>query len=158
MMNEYEFFASYEYAPDLKSGTIMKVAHSKFSHVGIIENGKTVFHATGEGFNEVPLQKFCLEHGFEHRFPLYVTDPAGAAGWLRGNIGKDYSESQLIGYALKWFPFLKRWLGDGKRELICTEATLRFGIEYCEIKCSIDPDFAGLDEAVEIMKQAERKI
>lgn len=165
-MNEYEVFASYEYIPDLKSGTIMKMTNCKFSHVGIIENGEHIFHATGEGFHQEELHKFCLVHGFSHRFPVYVPDPDFAAGWLRGNVGKDYSESQLIGIGIgmlskilpdKLIKFMKAKLGDGKRELVCHESVLRFGLECCELPYTGDPDYETPESAIEIMQAVRRK-
>lgn len=155
---KYEFFASFEIEPDLKSAAIMKATDCEFSHVGIIEDGRCIFQATGIGFHSCLVEEFEKGHGFAHRFEIAVIDPEFAAGWLRGNLGKDYSESQLLGFALRklkasrFGKYLLKFLGDGRRELICSESVVRFAIECCGLSFGGDPDYVTPQESVEIMR------
>jgi hypothetical protein len=151
----YEFFASYEPKPDWRSAGIMFATKCKFSHVGIIENGSKIFHATRFGFGEETVEEFELTHKYAHRWELHVPDPIFASGWLRGNVGKDYSESQFVGFLFK-IPFIRKLFSDGRSELICSEAAIRFGIECCGLRFDGNPDFVSPEESVEIMKQIQR--
>lgn len=159
---KYEVFASFEPNPDFKSGTIMKATNCSFSHVGIIENGDLIFEAHGGGFRSISMEEFMVNHAFAHRFELNVLDPEFAAGWLRGNVGKDYSESQFVGFLLKHFKEngFTRWIyelvGDGNSELICSEAVVRFGLECCGLEFDGDPDFVSPEESIEIMRKAAK--
>jgi hypothetical protein len=104
---KYELFASYEINPDFKSKSIMKATNCSFSHVGIIENDEMIFQATSKGFHSIRFDEFMPGNGLAHRFELKVLNIDFAAGWLRGNVGKDYSESQFLGFLFK-IPWVRR--------------------------------------------------
>ncbi len=169
---KFEFFASYEPKPDWKSGGIMLATGCKFSHVGIIVNEEHIYHATGIGFNEEHIDEFLLTHQFAHRFELMLKDdtPFGhgrALGWLQGNIGKDYSETQFLGFGAE---FVERYLPaflvnkikslvtDGMRELVCSESVVRFGLEHCGLvlEDGHNPDFDTPEESVTIMQAVKK--
>lgn len=156
MINAKKFFifGSVELEPDFLSKSIMQKIGADFSHVGIIEVGhddiERIFHATGEGFNQKLVSEFLIDHVFIHKIEVPVENPGFASGWLRGNIGKDYSESQFAGFIKERF---KKLVSDGKRELICSEATTRFLMECSTLQYDENPDFVDPKQAIELAKK-----
>lgn len=171
---KFEFFASYEPDPDWKSAGIMLATQCKFSHVGIIVDGQWIYHATGEGFNKEAVDEFLITHRFMHKWELVIKDdtPFGhgrALGWLQGNLGKDYSETQFIGFGAqilqRFLPDVlvnkfKAMVSDGARELVCSESAVRFGLEHCPLilEDGHNPDFDSPENAVEIMKAVRKNV
>lgn len=150
---KFEFFAAQEKNPDLKSRAIMAAIGWDCSHVGVIWNGNTVWHATGEGFNRLQGEKFdefIQLHNLPHRFDLPVRNLDYARGYCRGNEGKDYSETQFAGFLS---PALQKMAHDGERELICSEFVIRFAMdpEICGLAFDQDPDFVDPKRCTKII-------
>lgn len=139
-MKHYVFVAR-EFDPDYKSASIMFYLKSEYSHAGVIIND-TIYHATRKGVHTTPVKEFLKDHEFTHKIDVsdYILDDSFAFGWCEGNLGKDYSESQLIGLVLK--PF-RQVMGDGKSEMICSEFAARFLDECSVIRIfdQVDVDF-----------------
>jgi hypothetical protein len=151
----WEFFASQEKNPDFKSRAIMQATGWDCSHVGIIYGGFKIWHATGIGLHSLEGEKFdefMRLHNLPHRFALPVRNSDYARGYCRGNEGKDYSESQLVGFKV---PGLRDGLGDGEAELICSEFVIRFANEFdiLNLHCDLDPDFIDPKTCMEIMRK-----
>lgn len=154
----FEFFASQEKEPDFKSKAIMLATGWHCSHVGVIYNRNTIWHAVGEGFQRLEgaaFDAFMHEHNLPYRWELPVRDINYARGFCRGNEGKDYSETQFAGFAHKG---LQQIAHDGERELICSEFVIRFAMEPEILGLSFDkdPDFVDPRSCTEIMKQYQR--
>jgi hypothetical protein len=139
----YYAFASVELEPDFLSRSIMQALDCKWSHNGIIycvddNDSGTIVHSIGKGVCEEPVREFLISHKFVHFINVtsLINDHGFAKGWLKGSIGKDYSESQYLGFL---FPRIKKLVSDGKAEMICSEFAARF---MCE--CT---SFKGFDEA-----------
>lgn len=148
----FEFFSSRETDPDWQSKAIMKNLDCDYSHVGIIKNGVDIYHSTGEGVNKKDLDDFLKDHVFIHRVDIteYVINHDYAEGWLDGNIGKDYSESQYLGFInKKW----RRICSDGKSEMICSEFNARFTDETTSIPIfdTVNCDFVKPTEYIKGM-------
>ena len=127
----FEVFCSAETKPDWQPRAIMKVLKCNYSHVGFLVNGVQIFHSTGEGVNEKYVDSFLTDHVFIERLDItkYVINPQFFLGWLKGNIGKDYSESQYLGFINKnW----RKISSDGRSEMICSEFGAR-GIDECTV-------------------------
>lgn len=147
------FYASAaEIKPDFKSSTIMKYLGCDFSHVlHIIEQpGEEpyIWHSTGEGVNKKYLSDFLKDHVLKHKFEItdkLVVHPERFVGYLEGNEGKDYSETQYFGFISDIFGPVKRWLqkesDDNTRELICSEFTSRSANKYTSLRIKGDEDF-----------------
>jgi hypothetical protein len=145
----FEVFASRELKPDLVSRAIMLATKAEFSHVGIIVDGKTLWHATGVGFHSTAVDEFLRDHLFAHRFALKVRSEEYALGWLHGANGKSYAKSQYPGFITSAL----RSLGDnGERQLICSEAVVLFGKYCCGLDLKSDADFIDPKQAIELMR------
>jgi hypothetical protein len=136
-------FVSSEVDPDFKSSAIMYATKAPYSHAGVMIDD-TIYHATKEGVHSTKTYEFLKTHNFNHLIDVteYIKNDSYALGWCHGSIGKDYSESQLVGIILK--PFRKfGYFNDDKREMICSEFAARFLHEcsYISIFDTIDVDF-----------------
>ncbi len=134
-------FCSTDQIPDWLSKSRMRFQKSNYSHVGIVVvldgehiilfDGK-VFHSTGEGMNEISCKDFIhkKKKKFVELFDIteYVLNTDRALGWIEGNKGKDYSESQYVAIILSKLGL--GWLGkrfyDGSSELVCSEFVYLF--------------------------------
>lgn len=140
MQKKIRIFASSELKPDLKTRAIMTYLQSSFSHVGIIIDD-VIYHAVGEGVEKVTVSEFLKTHRFEFDIDVtgYIKDFSFAHGWCEGSLGKDYSESNLMGIVLR--PLRRfNYFNDGREEMICSE--------YCAMfldECSTIPIFDEID-------------
>lgn len=150
---KFKVFASSEPIPDYKSNAIMYFTKSKYSHVGIIVDD-LIYHATGDGVNVKAVPEFLKTHVFEFVFDItkYVNNPSYALGWCDGNLGKDYSESQLMAIMLK--PFRQfGFFNDDDSEMICSEFVARF-IQKCTtmpVPNDVDLDFVDPVQLIEAL-------
>lgn len=145
----------------------MKATACTFSHVGVILDGM-VYHAVGTGVEKMPIEMFIAEgHGFEHRFEIDCHNAVGGRYWLEGNLDRDYSESQLVGFAVnaiawmlptKVLEWILEKLGDGQREMICSELVIRFAVLFCNLVLpnDINPDFVTPEECAAIMQKVRK--
>lgn len=140
------FYASAaEITPDFKSHGIMKFLGTNYSHVLHIiepEAGEPfLWHSTGEGVNCKLLRDFLQTHRLIHKFDVtdrLIVSADRFLGYLEGNEGKDYSETQYAGFINDVF---KRRVGDGPSELICSEFTARSANKYTSLQIKGDEDF-----------------
>lgn len=136
----FSVFTSAEIKPDYKSAAIMWFTKAPYSHAGILVDN-TIFHATRIGVHETPYDEFLKTHTIPYLFGVtsFIPNPNQAYGWCKGNVGKDYSESELWAIVLKPLRRFK-FFADGKSEMICSEFAARFLNE-----CSTVPVFQKAD-------------
>lgn len=159
----FKVFVAREPGPDYKSYSIMKALGTRYSHAGVVVDD-FIFHATREGVHATHVPEFLSDHVFTHLIDVtdYVIDEDYALGWCRGNIGKDYSESQLVAMFVKPLRILG-FFNDNKSEMICSEFAARFIDECTTIKVfrGVDLDFVDPKRFIETMlrfeKQTKRK-
>lgn len=142
-----------EAEPDLVSKGIMKYMGTNYSHVFFILND-IIYHAVGEGVTAVPLQDYLKDHVIvaEKEVNLYMTEGEFVT-YMRGARGKEYSNSQYLGFIFK---SLKKFFRNKDEKMICSElvATVLndYGIDE-QIPYFHDPDFVSpKDIYVAIMK------
>lgn len=117
-----EVFATREKNPDLVSSLIMKKIGAPYSHVGLLIDGVDVYHATGKGVNKTTIDAVS-EHGNQVVKLIDVSDHIRVSseycrGWLDGSLGKEYSQSQLLGFV---FSCARRFLKNQNEKMICSE-------------------------------------
>lgn len=135
--------------------TISKFLNKEYSHAGIIVDNNLVYHATAEGFHISPLAEFLKNHYLvkEYDVTKYVTQLSYALGWLDGNLGKDYPETDLFAAVVRRMTGHENSFGDGASEMYCSEACARF-LEKCtslDIFDHIDCDFVFPDTLEEYL-------
>jgi hypothetical protein len=128
-------FISAEEKPDLVSKAIMWKLDTNYSHIGIgiaDDDGEihTLYHSIGDGYTKQPteswLKKGKIINGVKE---IKVINADQAIGYLEGNIGKDYSESQYLGFVI---PSLARFFANGVSKQICSEAVALFLMNHLE--------------------------
>lgn len=147
----FEILAIGEEKPDFVSARIQNFLGTDYSHVAVLVDGYLLYHATGEGFHAEPLDAIMAGHVIRHRIKVEVPDVSYARGWLDGCIGTEYSQSQYLGFFL---PPLRRFLNNGTKRTICSEAVADFLFECCRLN---DPrlftrDFLSPRDIVEIAR------
>lgn len=163
---KFIYFASREKQPDWKSRKIMKAISWDCSHSLLyVEEGdyRAIYHATGKhkyrdgrmakGFHKIEgdnLAEFLETHTLHYKVELPVVNAAAGIAFCDANIGKDYSETQLVGFYL---PVLKVFLGDGEAELICSEYPIRFAMHplILNFHFAEDPDWIDPKVCTEVM-------
>jgi hypothetical protein len=107
-----------------KSRVIRFFSRAPFSHVAIVGkygNLDYLVHAVGKGVCYQPLQSY-LDQGdrilFRKTIKLNCSNER-LIGFALGEMGKEYSDTQLvmISLNLRWLP----WLGNGGSKRICSE-------------------------------------
>ena len=136
-----------ETSPDFASRCIMKVIGAPYSHACIIYDD-LVYHCIGRG---VCVQN--LKEGLHNSFICgekeveLKCDESTFLAFIEGARGKDYSESQLIGFLMpKWF---RRYFTDGRSEIICSEFVAWVLVTFTDIKFKQDIDFITPKELFE---------
>lgn len=165
---KFSIFFSAEIEPDFVSRAIMKRYNKPYSHVGVLVSlsvedqlfldlaklphpGEWIFHATGKGFH-AELKDSYLAKGktFVKLVPVRPLDEIFALGFLAGNIGKEYSSSQYLGF---FSSSLAKLVANGKEKLICSEAVFDFLTQICgmENKVNQAPDMIAPPHIEEIL-------
>jgi len=123
-----------------------------FSHIGIIWNDITVFHATYIGYNKMNLHDFKQKNKIlgRQKINVNVSDQMYALGWLNGNLGKDYSQSQFLGFMFGW---MKPLVNNNDERGICSEFVARFLQECTKIIIVRDPDFIDPKQLWDVVKR-----
>lgn len=167
---KFTYATSREKDPDFKSRTIMKAIGFDYSHSLIMVDDSMIFHATGKheyrdgrkvkGFHMIEgdnMAEFLETHDLGHLVDLPVINPDYAFGYCQGNVGKDYSESQLIGCSL---PILRVFMGDDTAELICSEFPIRFAMhkQILDFKFAQEPDWICPKVCTEVMYKIAGKV
>jgi hypothetical protein len=141
--------------PDIVSMMIMWGNRAFYSHIAICyadaEGTEMVFHATGEGVSTLTLEDMLVDHVIVERKTIRLRCSEEAFyGYVAGAVGKDYSESQFAGFI---FPY--RWIawivGDGEREMICSELIARVLKRFAGYKFDRDLDFISPKEIWELI-------
>jgi len=93
---KFYVFVAREKDPDYKSASIMFYTKADYSHAGVII-GDTIYHAIREGVCKTTVEDFLKTHDLPIMRDVseYISSPEFAVGWCEGNLGKDYSETQL---------------------------------------------------------------
>lgn len=148
---KFEVLAIGEEKPDFVSRRIQSFLGTDYSHCAILVADRWCYHATEQGFNMVPWIHVAPGHIIRHRF-AFELDPARtqfSLGWLHASLGKEYSESQYLGFL---FPFLRRFVANDRSKTVCSEAVGQFlfdcvGVKHGSLhKC----DFLSPKDVVEI--------
>lgn len=111
----------YEKTPDFVSRMVMKMDKAPFSHVMVQFKDRfgvpSIYHATGEGVNIIPLKGYMATHGVYGRMKVQLKMTKEFFwGYISGSDGKEYSHWQLVRIAtgVKMFK-------NGKQKMICSE-------------------------------------
>lgn len=144
---KFYIFASREHEPDFVSSNVMKKINADYSHCGIIVeyvNHSLIYDATGKGVTEHPLEDFLSDHALIFKIDIthLIISEQYATGWLDGSLGKGYSKKQYVGFMAQW---LKPFVRDDKREMVCSELAGRFVDECTILTCFAKADFDFLD-------------
>jgi hypothetical protein len=124
--------------PDWISRMIMKREKVPYSHIAIEFEGD-IYHAVGEGVCVDNYKEYMEAHTEQGRKVVQLKCiKATFLGYIEGSKGKDYSETQWIGFMFPWF---RRWFDDNKSEVICSEFVARILARYTDI----DFDYQNLD-------------
>lgn len=151
---KFEVFVSREKEPDFVSKMIMKKIGANYSHIGLLIDGHSIYHATGKGFHLQLLSDFEQKKLIVDKIEVSVLNADYALGYLHGNIGKEYSQSQYLGFLLPWLTSL---VDNGDEKLICSESVINF-LKHCVYDFyHVEPaDFVDPKEAFEMVKSYVR--
>lgn len=138
---KFEIFSSRETDPDFASRRIMKFLGTNYSHVGMIVDGKMIYHSTAPVVNKLPVNVFLVDHEFAHRIEFNLTEREQyfSLGWLEGRIGMDYAQSQYLGFLFDW---TRKYVSNKKSKTICSEYATRWMRACAGVK---DARLVGLD-------------
>lgn len=147
-----------EKKPDLGSRLIMWWTKSKFSHCLIRYDhpwGKTmIFQATSEGVNVVEAEEFFKTHiAVDNILDIKLNcTPEEFVGYVEGSCGKDYSESQYLGFLFNW-KWLRDWFADGDKELVCSELVASVIQRWTHIRFDKQLDYLTPAEVLETVRK-----
>ncbi len=138
-----------EINPDFVSNCIMKFLGTNYSHVFFILNDE-IFHSVGEGVCRVPLNEYLKDHVItaEFKVELDMTEKEFLA-YMDGAEGKEYSESQYLGFVL---PFMKKFVRNGKEKTICSELVSEVLEKFGEYVLPKEADFMSPKDVYEILR------
>ena len=121
-MSYIEVAVSRERKPDILSRLIMWFTKANYSHILIIKDS-IVYHAVGSGTCSVHLTDFLKKRELVHvqKVGLSVTEDF-FMGYVTGADGKDYSESQYLGFL---FRPIRKFVRNKKERTICSEYAAR---------------------------------
>lgn len=155
LMTHYiEVAVAREKNPDFVSRMIMRWMGRPYSHIFIIHQNKLI-HSTGKGVHNTWLDEFMVDHDImiKRRVPIGSGKTvAYFKGFVAGCSGKEYSESQYIGFL---FPFLRRFFRNGREKTICSEFVANV-LNNC---CGYDIrniDFVSPKDVMEYVIEIER--
>ena len=138
-----------EYKPDLVSKGIMLFLGTDYSHTFFVLNDVS-FHSTGKGVHTVPLSDYLHDHVLVKEFEVESSQTeAEFLAFMAGSMGKDYGESQYIGFL---FPSLQKLVMNGPAKTICSEIVARYLADYCGYKLPKDADFMSPKDDYELLE------
>lgn len=138
-----------EIDPDWATRLLMWWSKVPYSHIAIEFEGD-IYHAVGEGVSVHNYKEYMESHREMGRKRIMLKcTKATFLAYVEGAKGKDYSETQLIGFI---FPWWRRFFSDGKREVICSEFVSRILARYTDI------DYTGINLDYLTPKEAWEKI
>jgi hypothetical protein len=158
-----------EVSPDEFSALIQDVSRTDYSHMQVLvteipdmirrrlslPDGDLIFHATTPKYEQISFEKEYADSNNKmvHKIECPVWDEVGALEWLRGNMGKDYSLSQCLGY---FSEELQKIWGNGEGKGICVEFGMRF-IAECGMKPEVlagrNLDYIKLPDGVALAQE-----
>lgn len=152
----FELIALGEVQPDFVSRRIQRFEGTNYSHVAVLVDGRTAYHAVGKGVQRIALDRLLADGPcvIRRRVQIRVDRDCCAKTWLESMVGKKYSLLQYLGFL---FPFLRfiSWVDNGRREVVCSE----FGADFV-MECSTygavaalrygDSDFVGPRQALDV--------
>lgn len=113
-----------------------------------------VFHATGEGVNKQDAVEFFKHHdsGAYKQIKLNCTADE-FLGYVDGSCGKDYAESQFLGFIFP-YKWIQKIVGDGGKEIICSELVAMVLDKFKkQIKFDKSFEFLKPEECFKIIKE-----
>lgn len=148
MQNEYITIAvARENKPDFVSSMIMFFMRTNYSHVLMCKD-RVIYHSVGKGVEAVPYGAFMKDHTLPITRLVKLTCTLDQLGdYLDAHIGKEYSESQYIGFI---FPFLKPFFRNRKKKTICSEFVARLLNNCCGYEFK-DCDFLSPKNVIEAL-------
>ena len=133
-----------EIRPDFVSRAIMAWTGVPYSHIAICYNQEGtdyLFHAYGKGVCLDRLDTYLQDHQIVGRKPVTLAcDPESFLGYVSGAVGKDYSEAQFLGFIFP-YKWIMKLVGDGERELVCSELVARVLTKFSNYTFAEDLDF-----------------
>lgn len=151
--------------PTWKTKIILWGSGRPYSHVALIgkaTDGKEyIFHAVGQGvLHQLASEYVNDERWIVKRKKIQLTcSQDRLEGYVLGESGKDYSETQLAVLTLarflkmKWAMKFWYWLSDGNRERICSEIVYAVILLWSTIPCSsADIDFVTPGDLDDLLK------
>lgn len=171
---KFYIFCSTDQKPDFVSKGIMKTLKTNYSHVGVILVKEdqhvyldgTVYHSVGDGMGDIPVMDFIekKKKRFVEIYDVtpYIVNPDRALGWMEGNKGKDYSESQYVAIILNKMGLrgLSKYFFDSESELVCSEFAylfLNYHTSLEEFKC-MDQDLVTPRDVIDKLRQRIKAI
>lgn len=137
--------------PDWVSKEIMDFLDTDYSHVFFINDG-FIYHATGEGVNKTPLDKYLETHIIVHErmLPLPLMTEDSFKAYMAGADSKEYGHLQYIGFIAPW---LQRFVKNGNTKQICSELIAEVGRDYGNLKLPKEQDFMSPKDVLDLLKE-----
>lgn len=130
-----------EKEPDIISSIIQKRYDTEYSHILILfrydksDLEEKIFHAVGEGVCVEHLPSYLIDHKITHSYDVpLVTSHDFFLGYVRGSLGKDYSQAQIAAIALG------AEADNDDERMICSELVGLVMTEQCGIHLEGDQD------------------
>ena len=127
-----------EKKPDIISKIIMWVLKSTYSHVFLVHN-ESIYHSVGDGVCKIKLSDYLKTHNLIKYFDVELDCSEEVfEAFMAGEDGKDYSESQYIGFM---FPFMQSYFDNDNEKRICSEFVAIVLEKYGKYVLPKDADF-----------------
>lgn len=141
------FITTRELKPDWFSRFCMWWQKVDFSHAAVVftdprDGVEKVFEAADKGVTLTPFAPFASGHHIINHIQRRITVSEDyALGWIDGQVGKEYSELQLL-YVGKFI----RWGKNGRTKFICVELSIFTAQVLTGLKVDEDLDRIDLVE------------
>lgn len=134
--------------PDFISASIMKFLGTDYSHVFFIHDG-VIFHSVGQGVKREYLSNYLKTHDITDVFEVDLDlTYKEFESYMYGAEGKEYSESQYIGFIL---PFMKKFVRNGKEKTICSELVSEVLEKFGGFKLPNEADFMSPKDVYDML-------
>jgi hypothetical protein len=146
-MMEISVIIMREIRPDLVSRAIMAWTGVPYSHIAIgysVDGEDYLFHAYGRGVCCDRMDTYMQDHqAMGRKIVKLKCSLEEFRAYVNGAVGKDYSESQFLGFIFP-YKWVLKLVGDGEKELVCSELVARVlhryaGYEFHEDMDWLDP-------------------
>jgi hypothetical protein len=137
-----------EKEPDFVSKSIMWVMKTDYSHVFFIHEGN-IYHSIGLGVCKQDLESYLEDHIIVKEFEVELACSKEVfEAFVAGEDGKDYSQSQYIGFI---FPMFQSFFDNNNEKRICSEFVAVVLQKYGDVVLSKDADFTSPKDVYDIL-------